>query len=162
MAATALHNELRRRAIAYLARREHSRAELVRKLLGAPVPEGEGVPAEAVERVLDELAAQGLQSDRRFAESWLRAKARRFGTARLRHDLQARGVAAEIIDAALAESFTEAREGDEHARVRAVWQSRFGHPPADVREEAKQARFLQGRGFSVGAIRSLLKEVAHS
>ncbi|MBR4877803.1 MAG: RecX family transcriptional regulator, partial [Rhodocyclaceae bacterium] len=100
-------------------------------------------------------------SDRRFAESWVRSKAARFGAARLRHDLLAKGVAAELVEAVLAETCTS-DEGDEAARARALWQHRFGQPATDVRERAKQARFLQGRGFSSAVIGGLLREVARA
>ena len=153
------HQALRRRAIACLARREHSRAELAQKLAARfEADSGE------IDAVLDELVAQGLQSDQRFAESWVRSKAARFGSARLRHDLLAKGVAAELVEAVLAEAISgeESKEGDEATRARALWQHRFGQPATDVRERAKQARFLQGRGFSSAVIGTLLREVARA
>lgn len=156
MTALTPHQALRRRALACLARREHSRAELVQKL--AAHAQGEAADVDAV---LDELIAQGLQSDHRFAESWVRSKAARFGAARLRHDLLAKGVAAELVEAVLVEACT-GDEGDETARARALWQHRFGQPATDVRERAKQARFLQGRGFSSAVIGGLLREVARA
>ena len=153
------HQALRRRAIACLARREHSRAELAQKLAARFEAD-----SSEIDTVLDELVAQGLQSDQRFAESWVRSKAARFGSARLRHDLLAKGVAAELVEAVLAEAISgeESKEGDEAARARALWQHRFGQPATDVRERAKQARFLQGRGFSSAVIGGLLREVARA
>lgn len=153
------HQALRRRAIACLARREHSRAELVQKL--AAHAQGEAASSDEINAVLDELIAQGLQSDRRFAEGWVRSKAARFGAARLRHDLLAKGVAAELVEAVLRNACA-GDEGDEAARARALWQHRFGQPASDVRERAKQARFLQGRGFSSAVIGGLLREVARA
>ena len=142
-------NELRSRAIKLLARREHSRAELARKL--APL----GTPEE-IDAVLNELARTGLQSDARFAASYLRSQAARLGTARLRQTLRGKGIDAELIAAQVADLSAELP--DELERARAVWQKKFAAPPADAREWAKQARFLQGRGFSVELIRRLLKE----
>ena len=138
---------LRERAIRYLARRDHSRAELARKLAD------HGSPHE-IEEVLDRLTELGLLSDARFADAWVRGKAARFGTARLRHDLARRGVARDTVDAALA------AEGaaDEFARARQVWSTKFGRAPADARDWARQARFLQSRGFGAELIRKLLKE----
>ncbi|THF62202.1 recombination regulator RecX [Pseudothauera rhizosphaerae] len=138
---------LRERALRYLAQREHSRAELARKLAG----HGD---AGEIAAVLDRLAEVELQSDARFAESWVRNKAARFGAARLRHDLTSRGVAAELIEAALAH---EARD-DDLERARQVWTAKFGCAPQDAREWARQARFLQGRGFAAAVICKLLKE----
>ncbi|MDX9993938.1 MAG: recombination regulator RecX [Rhodocyclaceae bacterium] len=140
-------SELHARAVRLLARREHTRAELARKL--AP----HGTP-EDIDTVLNTLAATGLQSDARFAESYVRSQAGRLGAARLRQALRTKGVAGELIDAQVTEL------PDETERARAVWQRKFPAPPADAREWAKQARFLQGRGFSVEVIRRLLKEVA--
>jgi regulatory protein len=129
---------LRSRALSYLARREHSRMELERKL--APyVAEGEDLGA-----VLDELAAKSWLSDTRFAEQSIRSKARRFGPRKLVHDLRAKGVDDESIAAGL-----RAAGIDGVASIEAVWKSRFRAVPADEREKMRQVRFLQGRGFPV-------------
>ncbi len=138
---------LRERALRHLARREHSRAELVRKL----APHGSGTE---IDEVLARLTELGLLSDTRFAEAWVRGKAGRFGAARLRSELSRRGVDRELVDAAIAGECTES----ELDRARGVWRSRFGETPADAREWARQARFLQARGFAVDVIRKLLKE----
>jgi regulatory protein len=139
-------NELRQKAIRLLARREHTRAELARKL--APLG-----TEEEIETVLNELARSGLQSDARFAESYLRSHSGRLGAARLRQTLRSKGVAAELVDAQVIDL------PDELARAQDVWRKKFSAPPADPREWAKQARFLQGRGFSAEVIRKLLKEI---
>ena len=131
----------------YLARRDHSRAELRRKLAS------HGTPDE-IEDVLNRMTELGLLCDRRFAEAWVRGKATRFGVSRLRHDLAQRGVARETIEEALA---TECG-GDDLERARSVWNTRFGTAPGDPRAWAKQARFLQSRGFAGDVIRKLLKE----
>ncbi|WP_018988422.1 recombination regulator RecX [Aromatoleum toluclasticum] len=138
---------LRERALRHLARREHSRAELVRKL----APHGS---AEEIDEVLDRLTELGLLSDHRFAEAWVRSKAARFGTARLRRELAQRGVGRDTIDAALDGEAVE----DDIERARALWRGKFGATPADAREWARQARFLQGRGFGTDVIRKILKE----
>ncbi|HRH81761.1 MAG TPA: recombination regulator RecX [Thiobacillaceae bacterium] len=126
---------LRERALGYLARREHSRAELARKLS----PHGE---ADEIAALLDALEQERLLSDGRFAESLRHTRQGRYGSLRLRHELQQKGVAA-----GQAEREVElARVSDlEHAR--AVWLKKFGAPPADARERARQMRFLLGRGF---------------
>jgi len=139
-------SELYARAVRLLARREHTRAELARKL--AP----HGTPEE-IEMVLNQLARAGLQSDARFAEGYLRSQAGRLGIARLRQTLRTKGVDAALIEAQVADL------PDELARARAVWEKKFATPPADAREWAKQARFLQGRGFSTEIVRKVLKEI---
>ncbi len=138
-------SELYARAVRLLARREHTRAELARKL----APYG---TEEEIENVLNELSRTGLQSDARFAESYLRSQAGRLGGARLRQTLRQKGVASDTID----EQVTDLP--DESARARDVWNRKFGVPPTDAKEWARQARFLQGRGFSTDIIRRLLKE----
>ncbi|AUN95914.1 regulatory protein RecX [Pseudazoarcus pumilus] len=140
-------DRLRQKALRLLALREHSRAELARKL------DGLGTPDE-VEATLERMAELGLQSDRRFAESWVRSKAGRFGTARLRMDLARRGIDADTI----VEVLGAADAGTDIERARAVWATKFGTLARDRREWARQARFLQGRGFSTDVIAKLLKE----
>ncbi len=138
-------SELYRRAVRLLARREHTRVELARKL----APHG---TEEEIDTVLNELARSGLQSDARFAESYLRSQAGRLGGARLRQTLRQKGVEAELVQAQVEDL------PDELARARSVWQKKFAAAPADAKEWAKQARFLQGRGFSSEIICKLLKE----
>jgi len=136
---------LRSRALAMLARREHTRAELARKL--APFSESDG----DVAAVLDELAARKLLSDERYAEARVTALSRKFGAARIEHELRAKGVSAPTAERAV----RGARE-TEVDRARAAWQKRFGSPPADALEKAKQMRFLQSRGFSFDVIRKVV------
>lgn len=138
-------NELRKRAVGLLARREHTRAELARKL-------ADHGTREEIDTVLNELTGAGLQSDARYAAGYVHGQAVRLGTARLRQALRAKGVSADLIEAQIDEL------PDEMARARVIWQKKFT-PPADAKEWARQARFLQGRGFSVEIIRKLLKEV---
>ncbi len=138
--------ELKRRAIGLLARREHGRAELSRKLAAHGTE-------EEIAQVLAELESQGLLSDARAASAYVRAQGARLGLARLREGLRARGLDPE----SAAEGFADL--GSELDRARAVWQKKFGTPPADPREWARQARFLQSRGFAADVIRRLLKDL---
>jgi regulatory protein len=137
---------LRARALRYLARREHSREELRRKLAGF-VAEGEDLEA-----VLDEMAAKGWLSDARFAEHAIRARARRFGPLKLAQHLRERGLDEE----AIAAGFHAAGE-EGVASIEAVWRSRFHAPAADERERVRQIRFLQGRGFALEDVLRFLK-----
>ncbi len=137
---------LKSRALRLLARREHSRAELARKLAA-------DATAEDIQTVLDQLEQAGLLSDARFAESLVFSRAARFGNARLCHDLRAKGIADELIAAAL-----PAGADSEIARAREVWRRKFAAAPADRAGYARQARFLQQRGFAADIIRKVLKE----
>ncbi|MBS0369444.1 MAG: recombination regulator RecX [Proteobacteria bacterium] len=138
---------LHERALRCLAQREHSRAELARKLgaLGSP---------EEVDAELDRLVDLGLLSDARFADAYVRSKASRFGAARLKLELSRRGVSSELIGDAIEENTAES----ELERARDIHRRKFATLPADAREWARQARFLQGRGFSTEIIRRVLKE----
>ena len=138
---------LRERALRHLSRRDHSRAELARKLAA----HGD---ADEIDAVIERMGELGLQSDTRYAEAFVRGKAGRFGASRLRSELARRGIDRDLIDEAIAGECVES-EGD---RARAVLRGRFTEPPADAREWARQARFLQTRGFAPDLIRKLLKE----
>ena len=141
-------NELRARAVKLLARREHSRAELARKLAAL------GTRAE-IDAVLTDLSETGILSDARYAAAYVRTHAERFGAARLRQVLRQKGIANELVEAQLAGN---PDTPDELARARAVWTKKFSAAPDSAREWARQARFLQSRGFATDIIRKLLKE----
>lgn len=136
---------LRERALRLLARREHARVELSRKL--APHAES----AEQLEALLDNLAERSLLSDERYVEMRLNARSARFGDARLAHELRTRGVAAALVNEALANC-----EGELN-RARQVWQRKFDSHAADAAERARQMRFLTSRGFSGETIRRVLR-----
>ena len=136
--------ELRARALRLLARREHSRAELRRKLLAR------AESADALDRLIDELVEKKQLSDVRYAGERVHALSRRFGAARIRQDLKARGVD----DATASRAAAEAAATDLE-RARAIYDRRYRAPPADAAERAKRMRFLRGRGFSHAIIRAL-------
>ena len=130
-----------------LARREHSRVELGRKLAAHTED-----PAE-VERVLDELEARGWLSERRVVEQMVHARRARFGAQRIERDLQAKGVSADAIAGALAEL-----KGGELQAAREIWRRKFGgRLPRNASERGRQARFLQGRGFGMEVILRVIK-----
>lgn len=131
-----------------LANREHSTAELRRKL-------GErGLDGGVVEDALSGLARDGLLSDRRFTESYVSSRARKgFGPVRIRAELQERGIGNELIA-----EFLDERDQNWRLMAQAAHRKRFGEtPPRDFRERAKQARFLQQRGFTAEQIRRVLQ-----
>lgn len=135
------------RATALLARREHSELELARKL------RLKGFTAQAIAEALRTLVKQGLLSDQRFTEALVNSRREcGYGPLRVRRDLQARGVAEELIDQWVDESDPEWLPA-----LKRLWQKKFaGQAPADYREWARQARFLQSRGFSTEQIRSVI------
>ncbi|MDO5103583.1 MAG: regulatory protein RecX [Lautropia sp.] len=229
---------LKQRAIALLARREHSRAELKRKLLATPLGQGRSalgtnqkahhslapntveqsscelepdgavsvldpalddsfdlsslavasvgrrrgqaaqrqfgglgpqggrrrqggeveplaLPSPAlVDAVLDELAELKLLSDRRMAEALVRSGSARFGAARISQNLQRKGVEEGLIAEVI-----EPLAGSETDRAREVWQRRFGRAPVDMKERAKQYRFLLARGFASSVVGRVVPSV---
>jgi regulatory protein len=133
-------------AIAYLARRDYASGELAQKL------ESDGYGREAVAALVAELLSTRVLNDERYAEHFVAAHAGRGqGPFRIRQELRVRGVPPETVQAALDAG------PDWHALARRVRQSKFGaEPPVDPGEKARQARFLQYRGFSTDHIRSAL------
>jgi regulatory protein len=134
--------ELRARALRLLARREHSRAELGRKLS----PRAES--PEALQSLLDSLEQKKQLSNERFAAERARVLSRKFGAARIRQDLKARGVDRETLDRISSEGELERASG--------ILNRKYREPAATREERAKRMRFLQGRGFSSEIIRQLL------
>ena len=139
---------LKGRALRYLAAREHSRAELATKRSRHVGPEDD---PDAVARVLDELAAKGFIDEARVAESVLHRRAGRLGGARVLQELRAKGLPDDVVADAAAQL-----RSTELARAQAVWRRKFGQPPADAAERARQLRFLAARGFSGDVARRAL------
>ena len=135
---------LRARAIGLLARRDHSRAELRRKLarLSAATTD--------IEVLLDALEAEGLLSDQRFAAGVARVRGARFGSQRVANELRQKGVGAEV-----AGLVADLKAGDLEL-AQAVWERKFGVAPANAAERARQMRFLQARGFPGDVIRKVV------
>ncbi len=138
---------VRSAALALLAGRDFARRELVQRLLKR------GHPAVLVASVVEALAAEQLLSESRFVEQFVRQHAARgHGPVRIRAELRQRGVADDEIDAAIDTAGEDWVAGAREARRR-----KFGvSPPGDYRERARQARFLQYRGFSAEQVRAAL------
>ena len=137
---------LRERALRLLARREHSRSELARKLKPHVAPEDD------LEALLDDLSKRKQLSDERYAESRAHALSRKFGAARIAQELRAKGV-----NKGTAEDAAAAARSTEVERARAVWLRKFRKAAESREERAKQMRFLQSRGFSFDAIRAVIR-----
>ena len=173
---------LRVRAMNILAAREHSVAELRDKLRtkmhkqasykqhrhkcsqnadDQDMESTEPDPAEAeqideqIEQLLAQLIDENLLNDERFTESFIRSRmARGQGPVKIRHELQKRSVASELIDDYLDESWELWQETLENVR-----QKKFGAElPKDYKEQTKQSRFLYQRGFGSEMIRRLFNE----
>jgi regulatory protein len=140
------------RALRYLAQREHSRAELERKLARHVEGTAEAPAAEQIARVLDELSAQGLQSETRAADSVVARQGAKFGVRRLEQTLQSKGLSRELVAQAV-----EKAQGTELERAYEVWKRRYGEPAPDAAGRARQARFLTSRGFRTEVVIRIVK-----
>ena len=139
--------EIEQAALRLLACREHSRGELRRKL--RPRSSDPGL----LERVLDALEEQHALSDERFVEQYAESRRRKgFGPLRIRRELGEKGV-----DKDLVESWLQRNDQDWWEQLQRVACSKFGEgQPADFKERARRARFLEYRGFPPEQIRRFL------
>jgi len=161
---------LKGRALALLAQRDHSAAELRRKLLrharseaadvvnaadsaddGDGDGDGDGDDvASRVEAVIDWLRTHRYLSEERFVESRVHARSARYGNLRIRQELAQHGLA-------LTPQADAALKSSELQRATEVWRRKFGVAPADAGERARQARFLAQRGFSAEVVARVLR-----
>lgn len=137
---------LKGRALRLLSQREHSRAELERKL--APHEE---VPGELA-KALDELQARDFINDGRAVESVVHRRAGKLGSARIQQELAQKGLSGEAVAEAL-----EGLKDSELSRAQAVWRKKFSALPQDLQERARQMRFLLTRGFPAEVVRRVVQ-----
>ena len=137
------------RVLRLLSQREHSRAELARKLADMETASGD------LAAVLDDFVAKGLISEERLTQSVLNQRANKLGAMRLRAELHQKGVSTDRIREAV-----DSLKSSESARAQGVWSKRFKGPPEDAM--AKQVRFLAARGFDAAAIRAAVPPIAYS
>ena len=135
--------ELRARALRLLARREHTRQELESKL--SP----HAGSSEDLKGLLTGLKQKNQLSEERFAEERARRLSRKYGAARIRQDLKAKGVSEELIS-----RFSSSE--NEMQKAKEILERKYRTPAATREEKAKRMRFLQSRGFSSEIIFKLL------
>ncbi len=138
---------LRERALGYLSRREYSYKELQQKLQ-AYTEEQDDLPA-----LLEDIKQRGWLSEERYTEQVVHARKGKFGSLRVAHELREHGVAEDLVAKAVAEV-----KSDEVANARAICRKKFDALPATREQWAKQARFLQSRGFSFDVIKQVLRD----
>lgn len=135
------------RAIALLARREHSARELTRKL------KAKGVSADEAAAAVADVAAEGWQSDSRYAEMLVRSRiGQGYGPLRIEADLRQAGLPGEAVAEALAASGADWKVQCAEAQAK-----KFRTLPVSGADRAKQYRFLAGRGFTASEIGAVLK-----
>jgi regulatory protein len=136
---------LKARAVDLLAQREYSRQALQEKLIS------EEASAEEVDQALAELEARGLVDDTRVAETLVNRRAGKLGGMRMRQELQAKGLSADVV----ADTMASLKE-TELARAQAIWLKKFGQVAQDAANRNRQARFLATRGFSSDVVRQVV------
>jgi regulatory protein len=136
------------KALALLARREHSRHELRTRL------RRDGYAPEEVEAALGALAEAGYQSDQRFGEMLVRSRIRQgYGPVRLRAELGTHDLADDVVHELLA-----AADADWQAQASEQLRRRYGSSaPADYREFARRVQFLARRGFDLTTARAAIE-----
>ena len=136
---------LKGRALRLLSGREHSRAELERKLA-----QHEEEPGQLA-RVLDELQSKDFINEQRVVDSVVHRRSGKLGAMRIRQELQSKGLDSEKVQQALAQL-----KSSELVRARDVWARKFDALPADAAGRGKQSRFLAARGFDGEVVRRVL------
>ncbi|MFQ6332905.1 recombination regulator RecX [Methylophilus sp. 3sh_L] len=144
-----VEKSLRQRALEYLSKREYSAAELAKKL------KGYAEEADDIAALIADFTARGWLSDARYAEQMVHARQAKFGTARVAHELREKGVDDALISEAIA-----GLQDNEVERASEVWRKKFKAAPTTREEWAKQARFLQSRGFTFEVIKQILNRHA--
>ena len=138
---------LKARALTYLARREYTRAELEAKLSKYSEDTAE------IRSILEEFERRGWLSEERVLEQLIQVRGRKFGKARIAHEAREKGINEDLITNALPQM-----TANELDSAYIIWNRKFGKLPADMKERAKQIRFLLSRGFSAETCNKVLSK----
>lgn len=140
---------MRQRALEYLGKREYSYHELGQKLK-TYAEETDDIPA-----LLEDFKTRGWLSDKRFTDQLVHARQVKFGSGKVANELRQKGVADDLISDAIARL-----KENELSNATEVWRKKFKVPASNRDEWAKQARFLQSRGFGFDIIKKVLNSKA--
>jgi regulatory protein len=140
---------LRQRALEYLSKREYSAVELAQKL------KTYASETEDVAALITDFKTRGWLSDARYTEQMVHARQAKFGAARVANELREKGIDDHLVAEAVA-----TLQVNEVERAGEVWRKKFKVAPATREEWAKQARFLQSRGFTFNVIKQILNRHA--
>lgn len=136
------------RAIDLLSRREHSQAEIRKKLIS------KGHDADEVDDIILRLVKEDILSDERYAESYVRQRVGKgYGPVRIRQELKQRDVSDYLITQSLSEYDAKWVEV-----VQRVYEKKYRCPPDDFKERGKRMNFLRYRGFSMDQISFILNQ----
>lgn len=148
-----LIQQIKNKAIMLLGIREHSYKELSEKLSKHFTE----CPKELMSEILDDLVAKNYLSDERYTELYVRSRQKKYGIQRIKQELKQKGVSADLIS-----EQTEILDDDQQFKnAFELWSKKYKNQlPTDSKEFAKQARFLQSRGFSFSIIGKVLKNLS--
>jgi regulatory protein len=160
--------KLRNKALRLLTTREHSRAELMRKLNQAKARvarrsaednsrESNHDSKDDIEKLVDDLTAQGWQSDDRYAEAIVRRLSGQAARRYISEKLAQAGIKKEVAQLAM-----ETIEQDDADIARALWDRRFGEAPKDDKDRQRQVRYLLSRGFHLGDAFKIVPKVKNA
>ena len=139
---------LRQRALEYLGKREYSYAELGQKL---KTYLAEDEDFEVITAILEDFKTRGWLSDARFTEQIVHARSHKFGASKIANELREKGVSQDLIESAIEQ--VKENELDNAFEIR---RKKFKKSPDSREEWARQARFLQSRGFGFDVIKKVL------
>jgi regulatory protein len=139
---------LRQRALDYLGKREYSYAELGQKLKTYLADDED---FEQITAILEDFKTRGWLSDARFTEQIVHARSHKFGASKIANELREKGVASDLIDTAI-----EQVKENELENAIEIWRKKFKQAPSSREDWARQARFLQSRGFGFDVIKKVL------
>jgi regulatory protein len=145
---------LRQRALDYLGKREYSYAELGQKLKSY-LEEDESF--EQITEILEDFKKRGWLSDARFTEQIVHARSHKFGASKIANELREKGVASDLIETAI-----EQVKENELENATEIWRKKFKQTPSSREDWARQARFLQSRGFGFDVIKKVLNNTKDS
>ena len=143
-----VQKSLRQRALEYLGTREYSYAELGQKLK-TYLEDDEDF--EQITAILEDFKTRGWLSDARFTEQIVHARSHKFGSAKIANELREKGVSSDLIETAI-----EQVKENELDNAKEIWRKKFKESPDSRDEWARQARFLQSRGFGFDIIKKVL------
>lgn len=129
-------------------------AEIEKKQLTASASEETFIterPMDVIKAILDDFQQRGWLSDARFTEQMVHARKSKFGSARVANELKEKGVADDLIAAAVV-----AIKETEFENALSICQKKYAAPPTSREDWARQARFLQSRGFTFELIKKVL------
>jgi regulatory protein len=144
---------LRQRALDYLGKREYSYFELAQKLKAFAEETDDSSANDKISAILDDFKKRGWLSDARFTEQLVHARQAKFGSAHVANELREKGISDDLIASAVADV-----KANELNHAREICRKKYKASPASREEWAKQARFLQSRGFGFDVIKKVLNE----